>query len=311
MSLVRFLVGGSRIRYGVLQGSNNGVIDKTADLFSAVGLGKDIDVKPQNLSRLFENHEVVFDILDRATKSSSDQSTALPLSSVKLLSPVEPHRNFMCVGKNYLDHVTEIAKARGDFLGTPVTPSDLPKHVMFFTKSPQSVVHPGDGIESHASITKWLDYEAELAVVIGKGGRDISKENALDHVMGYTIANDVTARDIQKAHGQFFKGKTLDATCPLGPSIVSKKHVDASNLSIKLWLNGTLMQNSNTSKMIFNIPEIIHQLSKGFTLMSGDVILTGTPDGVGYARKPPVCLKSGDTIDIEIEKLGRLSNRVA
>lgn len=310
MSLVRFLLGGSKVRYGVFNGSNGTVIDKTKDILSAAGLGNDIDEKdPKNLAPLFEKRDIVFDILRRALKSSSDLEKSIPVSSVKLLAPIEPHRNFMCVGKNYLDHVAEIAKVRGDS-SAPTTVADLPKHVMFFTKAPQCVVHPGDKIQSHVGLTKWLDFEAELAVVIGKGGKNISAENALDHVFGYTIANDVTARDIQKAHGQFFKGKTLDATCPLGPAIVSSKDVDASNLSIKLWLNGSLMQNSNTNKMIFKIPEIIHQLSKGFTLMPGDVILTGTPDGVGYARKPPVCLKNGDKIDIEIESLGRLSNTV-
>lgn len=213
------------------------------------------------------------------------------------------------LGKNYLDHIAEV-KAK-DSSDTNNSAIELPKYPQLFTKAPECVVAPNDFIESHKDISKYLDYEAELAVIIGLKGRDIARENAMDHVFGYTIANDVTARDIQRHHVQFFKGKTLDRTCPLGPYIVPKQDIlDPMNLFIKLWLNDQLMQNSNTSKMIFDIKDIIVHLSRGFTLLPGDIILTGTPEGVGYARKPPVTLKPNDRVRIEIENLGILENHV-
>jgi 2-keto-4-pentenoate hydratase/2-oxohepta-3-ene-1,7-dioic acid hydratase in catechol pathway len=155
-----------------------------------------------------------------------------------------------------------------------------------------------------------LDYEVELAVIIGKTGRDISKENALAHVFGYTVANDITARDVQKKHNQWFKGKSLDSTCPLGPCIVPASQIDASDLPIKMWINGEKRQDSRTSNMIFNVATIIEQLSAGFTLYPGDIILTGTPQGVGFAMQPPQVLKPGDLMEAEIEGIGRLVNRV-
>lgn len=179
------------------------------------------------------------------------------------------------------------------------------------------MIGPGDGIESHENITKWLDYEVELAVIIGRKGRDITKENALQHVLGYTAANDVTARDLQKLHSQWFKGKSLDTSCPLGPFITLSSQHDPDtdvniphNLDLQLYLNGELRQNSNTRNLIFNIPELIHQFSKGTTLFPGDILLTGTPSGVGFARNPPINLKRGDLVDIRIQHIGQLCNPV-
>jgi 2-keto-4-pentenoate hydratase/2-oxohepta-3-ene-1,7-dioic acid hydratase in catechol pathway len=202
--------------------------------------------------------------------------------------------------------VHEVSKAGGNAEAPP-----QPKYPQFFTKVPQTVIANGDDIPCHSATTRWLGYEAELAVVIGKAGRDISREDADSHIFGYTIANDVSARDVQKRHVQFMKGKCLDGTCPMGPYILHKSDIgDASNLSIKLWVNDQMRQNSNTGNMIFDVPEIIRQLSQGMTLYPGDVILTGTPAGVGFAMDPPQTLKEGDHIAIEIEKLGRLENRV-
>ena len=223
-----------------------------------------------------------------------------------------PARNVFCVGKNYSDHIAEVAKAAKSLPGgggSPVS-ADVPSVPVFFTKAASAIVGPDKPIESHAKLTKWLDWEAELAVVIGKGGRDISAKEAMSHVFGYTIANDVTARDLQKRHVQWFKGKTLDGTLPLGPALVPACCLDPSDLAISLSVNGVQKQDSRTSKMIHKIPQIIASLSEGFTLQPGDVILTGTPDGVGFARSPPEVLTPGDVVEVDIEGLGKLRNPV-
>jgi 2-keto-4-pentenoate hydratase/2-oxohepta-3-ene-1,7-dioic acid hydratase in catechol pathway len=231
------------------------------------------------------------------------KDSILTSNQYKLLAPIpSPRRNLFCVGKNYLDHVQETSESS--------EPVSKPKYPQFFTKVPETVIGPNELIPSHSSTTRWLDYEAEVAVIIGKQGCDISPEMAMSHVFGYTIANDISARDVQKRHVQFMKGKCLDRTCPLGPAIVVGEGLDAQNLKIKLWVNDVLRQDSSTSQMIFQIPEIIHQLSKGMTLYPGDIILTGTPAGVGFAMAPPQVLKANDQIKIEIEGLGVLENRV-
>ena len=232
--------------------------------------------------------------------------TLLSEGSYKLLAPIpRPKRNVFCVGKNYLDHVHEINKKAGAAVAT-----DLPKFAQFFTKAPECVIATGDHVPAHIGVTKWLDYEVELAVIIGKVGKNISADKALDHVYGWSIGNDVTARDVQKNHVQFFKGKTLDGSCPMGPCIVPRSSLDVSDISMKLWVNEGLRQNGRTSQMIFKVPEIILQLSAGFTLRPGDIILTGTPAGVGYAMSPPQSLKPGDSIKIEVEHIGVLENLV-
>lgn len=232
---------------------------------------------------------------------------------IQLAAPIPvPRRNIMCVGMNYRDHVKELSHT------DLVSSSSQPTYAQFFTKLPSTVIGPGKSIERHAKHTSLLDYEAELAIVIGKKGRDISHEDAMSYVYGYTIANDVTARDIQRNHGQWFRGKSLDTTCPMGPyllhhssSCFARKPVhSATDLSIKLWVNNEKRQDSRTSNMILDIPELIHQLSQGLTLQPGDIILTGTPHGIGYAMKPPLSLEPGDHCTIEIEHLGRLENQV-
>ncbi len=223
-----------------------------------------------------------------------------------LLAPIpRPRRNVFCVGRNYTDHVAEGDRAAGK------AASELPKFPQFFTKAPETVIGPGAAIPDHKGVTEWLDYEAELALVVGTSGRDIPKDRALAHVYGWTIANDVTGRELQRRHGQWFKGKSLDRSCPLGPWIVPADELDAADLAIGLWVNGERRQGSRTSKMIFDVPEIVHQLSAGFTLLPGDVVMTGTPEGVGYAMEPPRVLKAGDLVEIEVEGIGRLANPVA
>lgn len=241
----------------------------------------------------------------RGLVASPPPAAILPAGAWRLLAPIpRPRRNVFCVGRNYMDHVAEGDRTRG------ITTSELPKYPQFFTKAPDTVIAPEDWIPAHIGVTQWLDYEVELAVVIGTAGRDIPQEKALDHIFGWTIGNDVTGRDLQRRYGQWFKGKSLDRSCPLGPWIVPRDELDALNTGIRLWVNGEKRQDSHTSKMIFDVKEIIHQLSIGFTLKPGDVIITGTPEGVGYAMQPPKTLQPGDVIECEIDGIGRLRNVV-
>ncbi len=225
----------------------------------------------------------------------------LPLSTVELLAPIpRPAKNIFCVGKNYAEHAIELGSKE-----------DIPEHVMVFTKAPTTVTAHEQNILAQRELTEQLDYEGELAVVIGKEGKAITKEEALDYVFGYTIINDVTARDLQEKHKQFFIGKSLDTACPMGPWIVHKSAIANPNaLDIKTTVNGELRQDSNTEKFIFPIEEVIAVLSQGMTLEPGDIIATGTPAGVGKGFKPPRFLKSGDLIEISIKGIGTLRNKV-
>lgn len=218
----------------------------------------------------------------------------------KLLAPIEP-RAIFCIGLNYRKHAEE-------------GKSPIPKYPVLFMKSPGSVQNPDDPIvlPTHLKSTQ-VDYECELAVVIGKTCKNVPKSKALDYVLGYTCANDVSARDWQKDFGgsQWCRGKTFDTFCPLGPCLMLKDRISNPNdLKIKTVLNGETMQDWNTSDMIFDVPTLIEFLSGSTTLLPGTVILTGTPHGVGVARNPPVFLKAGDSISIEIEKIGTLTNPV-
>ena len=242
----------------------------------------------------------------RALADNPPAHALLPLASVALQAPIpQPRRNVFCVGRNYMDHVAEGDRTRG------ITQSEVPKYPQFFTKAADCVIAPGAKVPTHEGVTKWLDYEVELVAIIGTAGRDIRKEKALQHVYGWTIGNDVTGRDLQRRHGQWFKGKSLDRSCPLGPVIVPAGDLSAADLAIGLKINGEQRQASRTSKMIFDVPEIIHQLSSGFTLLPGDVIMTGTPEGVGYAMQPPQTLKAGDVMELTIEGIGTLTNTIS
>ncbi len=214
----------------------------------------------------------------------------------RLEAPIpRPLRNVFCLGRNYAEHAAE----RG---------AEAPTHPVYFTKPPESVLAPGGAIVHHPA-TQELDYEVELAVVLGTRGRDISRAAALQHVFGYTIINDVTARDLQKRHGQWFKGKSLDTFCPMGPVLVTADEIqDPQALRIALSVNGETRQSSHTSKMIFPVDECIAVLSIGMTLLPGDIIATGTPEGVGAATGR--FLRAGDRIEAEIERIGVLANRV-
>lgn len=227
-----------------------------------------------------------------------------------LLAPIpQPRRNVFCVGKNYHEHAKEFAQSGYD---TSAAKGELsPEFPVIFTKPASAVVADKAEIHAFADLTDQLDYEAELAIIIGKPGRGIAKADALDHVWGYTIVNDVTARDLQQKHRQWFIGKSMDSFCPMGPWAVTADEVgDPATLDVKCWVNGELRQNANTRDLIFDIPTIIATISAGITLQPGDVIATGTPAGVGVGMKPPRFLKPGDTVTISIDKLGTLTNTI-
>lgn len=221
-----------------------------------------------------------------------------PLAQARFLSPIpRPARNIFCVGRNYVEH----AKERG---------ADVPTVPVFFTKPPSAVVGHQAGVVSWP-VTQNLDYEVELAVVIGKRGRDIPKARAYDHVFGYTILNDITARDLQKKHTQWFKGKSLDTFAPMGPWIVHKSALpDPHSLRIALRVNGETRQEANTRDMIFRIEDLIETLSIGMALEPGDIIATGTPSGVAAGMEPPLWLKVGDIVEAEVEGIGVLRSRI-
>jgi len=235
---------------------------------------------------------------------------ARSLAGVKINAPLLPVRNVMCVGKNYHAHAHEFTKSGFDSSAKDASEA-IPTAPIIFTKAPETVIATGEAIRYPTGLSDSVDYEAELGVVIGKAGRGISKAEALDHVFGYTIINDVTARDLQSKHKQWFIGKSLDTFCPMGPWLVSADEVDAGNLDLKCWVNGELRQHANTSDLIFDVPTLIETLSAGLTLQVGDVIATGTPAGVGIGFDPPKYLARGDEIVVEISGLGRLANVLA
>lgn len=245
------------------------------------------------------DENIISEINDILTNSSFED---IPLIDVKPCAPIIPSRNVFCIGKNYIDHVNELK-------GKTLSDMGLPEKPIYFTKSPFSIIGNKTLIKNHSEITEHIDYEVELAVIIGKSGVNIRKEDAYKHIFGYSIANDVTARNIQKGRNQWFKGKSLDTFCPMGPYIVHKSAIPFPvELNISCKVNDEIRQSSNTKNMIFDIPYIIEDLSSGMELKPGDVILTGTPAGVGFGFSPPRFLKSGDVVECSIEKIGSLIN---
>jgi 2-keto-4-pentenoate hydratase/2-oxohepta-3-ene-1,7-dioic acid hydratase in catechol pathway len=264
----------------------------------AASMGKEM---PHTLLHCVQKGEEFTSAVQDHVNSTKAVDYTYPLEEIQLVAPIpRPSKNIFCIGKNYRDHAIEMGSE-----------ADIPEDIMVFSKAPTAVIGPGEGIPSHSKVTDQLDYEGELAVVIGKTGTGISKEEAMDYVFGYTIINDITARDLQQKHKQFLLGKSLNGTCPMGPWIVH--HSEISNpekLKIETKVNGEVRQKGNTSDFIFDIRTMIAELSKGMTLEAGDIIATGTPAGVGKGMKPPVFLKAGDTIEITIEGIGTLRNEI-
>ena len=248
------------------------------------------------------------DVKSRIGQSTGQGGKAIDLSEVEIEAPIpRPARNVMCVGKNYFDHAHEFS--RSGFDSSSRDKSDaIPEVPIIFTKVPESVIADGQDIRHPGGVSDSIDYEAELTVVIGKGGRGITKEQAYGHVWGYTIINDVTARDVQGRHKQWFLGKSFDTFCPMGPWIVTADELDPASLAVRCWVNDELRQDANTRDLIFDIPTLIETISAGITLQPGDVIATGTPAGVGIGFNPPKYLNRGDRVTIEIEGIGRLVN---
>lgn len=237
------------------------------------------------------------------------QGPALPLDRVRLTAPMpRPRRNIFCVGKNYHAHAKEFAGSGFDSSAKPG--GDVPAVPIYFTKVPESVVGPGEPIVIVPEVSTAIDYEAELTVVIGKGGKGIKAADAMKHVWGYTIVNDVTARDWQSRHMQWILGKSFDTFCPMGPWLVSADECDGTRTGVRCYVNGQERQNASTTDLIFDIPTLIETLSAGITLYPGDLIATGTPVGVGIGFKPPKYLKPGDVVRVEIDGIGALENPV-
>ncbi len=227
--------------------------------------------------------------------------------TLTILAPIpRPQRDVYCVGWNYLKHFNEGVGKRGK------QETELPEYPTFFSKATRSVIGPHAEVPYDHAFTEKLDYEAEIAVIIGREGKNITESDAIDYVFGYTLANDVSARDVQRRHGgQWLKGKAMDGSCPLGPAIVTRDEVPRiEDLNIRGFVNGEVRQEARLSQLIFSIPRLIAELSRGMTLIPGDVLLTGTPDGVGFAMTPPQFLRPGDRLIVASDLLGRLENTV-
>ena len=235
---------------------------------------------------------------------------ALSINDVQLIAPLpKPRRNIFCVGKNYFAHAKEFAGSGFD--SSAKSGGEIPAEPIIFTKVPESVVGPGAAIDMPpASVSVAIDYEAELAVIIGRGGKGIAAKDAMAHVWGYTIVNDVTSRDWQSRHQQWHLGKSFDTFCPMGPWLVSADELDGEKTGVRCYVNGEERQNASTADLIFSIPKLIETLSAGITLYPGDVIATGTPVGVGIGFKPPKYLVAGDVVRVEIDGIGSLENPV-
>jgi 2-keto-4-pentenoate hydratase/2-oxohepta-3-ene-1,7-dioic acid hydratase in catechol pathway len=247
----------------------------------------------------------LFALIDKLPATAG---AAIPLERVRLEAPIpRPHRNIFCVGKNYFEHAHEFARSGFDSSAQSGAVPDAP---IVFSKVPESVTGPGDPILIDPGVSQAVDYEAELAVVIGRGGRGIRKRDALDHVWGYCIVNDVTARDLQGRHKHWLIGKSQDSFCPMGPWLVSRDEIDLADTRVRCWVNGELRQDANTRALIFDVPTLIETISAGLTLMPGDIIATGTPAGVGIGFDPPKYLRPGDVVRIEIGGIGVLENPV-
>jgi len=299
MRLLMFQHLGGR-RLGVLTGGRSEIVIDLTELAAATGSTP----PPADIMALIDAGDAGLASVKQLVaklKPSAVAPITHPLADVRLLAPLDPPRgNVIAIGRNYAKHAAETA-AKGE----------KPKPPTVFSKAITSITGPYDDIPIDSGVSAEIDWEVELGVVIGKAGVNITKEDALEHVFGYTVINDVTARDIQSDWGgQYFKGKSLDASCPSGPWVVTPDEVeDPQALSLRLTVNGTVKQDGTTSEMIHPVDSIISWVSVGMTLLPGMMIATGTPDGVGFARKPPEFIHVGDVVEAEVEGIGTLRNK--
>ncbi|MGH3504893.1 MAG: fumarylacetoacetate hydrolase family protein [Nocardioidaceae bacterium] len=289
------------VTYGAGVGPRVGVLDEDGqvrDATAALPEGAD-------MVTLIERWRDVYPSLTAMDGPALDPDVA------RLLAPIPvPRRNVFCVGKNYVEHSAEFGRSGYDASDKGTS---LPQRPIIFTKAPTAVTGPFDDVDSHAALTSELDYEAELAVVIGKTGRGIGRDQAYEHVFGYTVLNDVTARDLQRDHRQWFLGKSLDTFCPCGPALVTADEIppdDVPALELECRVNDELRQKARVADLIFDIPTLIATISAGITLQPGDIVATGTPAGVGIGFNPPRFLSAGDTVEADISRLGTLRNTI-
>jgi 2-keto-4-pentenoate hydratase/2-oxohepta-3-ene-1,7-dioic acid hydratase in catechol pathway len=304
MRLVQFVLG-TEIHPGVLAGDDH-LVNLTA---AAIAYPERLRLPVDSiLSLLRQGDQAMKDVravVDDLLLAISGRPQSIPegvilrKSKVRLVAPILNPQKIIAVGLNYRDHCEE------NNLEPPHSP-------ITFAKYPSAIIGPEEAILLHPDDTQQVDYEAEFAVVIGKQARRLSEHEVMDYVAGYTIVNDVSARDIQFAEKQWVRAKSLDTFCPLGPALVTKDEVpDPHDLDIKCMLNGRVVQHSNTKHLLFGVPSLVSFLSRSITLLPGDIISTGTPGGVGYYRKPQLFLKPGDTVQVEIERIGTLRNPVS
>jgi 2-keto-4-pentenoate hydratase/2-oxohepta-3-ene-1,7-dioic acid hydratase in catechol pathway len=296
MRLLMFRNGAGR-RLGVLRGAGE-VVD-LADLAAAAGA----PAPPADILALIDEGDAGLERVTALLERPEAARATRPLSELQVLAPLDPPRgNVVAIGRNYAKHAAEGARVRGAEVEPPT----------IFTKAITSINGPYGDIPFFPDVSQQIDWEVELGVVIGRGGVNIPREGALEHVFGYTAVNDITARDIQRGWGgQFFKGKSLDGSCPSGPWVVTRDEIpDPQALQLRLLVNGDVKQDANTRDMIYAVDAIISWVSIGMTLSPGTLIATGTPEGVGFARQPPEFLRPGDVVEAEVECVGTLRNRV-
>lgn len=299
MKLVTYHINHTPARLGFLDGEMIIDVEK---------LGRAMNTPmPDNMLALIDLGQEGLNTLTRLYNNATQEQlldNSLPMGNATLLAPIpRPRKNIFGIGLNYTEHVAESAR-------TLDTSKELPQQPVIFSKPPSAVTGHDSDIIHNQKITQQLDYEVELAVIIGKGGKNISKENAMDHIYGYTIINDISARDCRRA-GQWIVSKGQDTFAPMGPVLVTKDEIaDPQNLNLSLTVNGVEMQNSNTKFMLFNIKDLIHDLSTVFTLDVGDIIATGTPAGVGAGRDPQEFMWPGDVVEATVEGIGTLRNTI-
>ncbi len=296
MKIANFMTATGEIQWGIVD-------DVTQTIFGSADLEEAyFTFLPETITELIEQGSEGLLLLSTALEKHAEAPLLepYPLSEVTLLAPLQVKKNIFCVGKNYADHIQEFEQTDS---------IDIPSSPIFFTKPPTTIIGPNEAIDSHPEITSSVDYEGELAVIIGQRGTNIPENEAMDYVFGYTIINDVSARDLQKRQSQWFIGKSLDTFCPMGPCIYlsNKKEED---FQIQTYVNDELRQSASTEDLIFSIPHLISTLSQGLTLEPGDIISTGTPQGVGMGFNPPRFLRRDDEVSITIDKIGTLRNTV-